>query len=590
MGAIVHREGTAFRVWAPHADEVRVTGTFNKWSKTASPLYSEGDGYWSADVPGAKAGDEYKYIIINGDRELTRIDPYARGVTSSAGVSIIHNPDFKWEDQTFEMSALNELVIYEMHIGTFNDQPGGPPGNFKGAIEKLPYLKDLGINAIEIMPAMEFAGGFSWGYNPAHLFAIESEYGGPNAFKDFIKAAHNHGIAVILDVVYNHFGPSDLDIWQFDGWSENNKGGIYFYNDHRCHTPWGDTRPDYGREEVRQFIGDNAFMWLKDFRVDGLRWDMTAYIRNIYGNNDDPEHDIPEGWVLMQRINDEIKDQLPNKISICEDLKNNPFLVKETGAGGAGFDAQWDAGFVHPIREAIISQDDHDRSMEAVREAILHMDNGDAFKRVIYTESHDEVANGKARVPEEISPDDAGSWLAMKLSTIGAALVFTSPGIPMIFQGQEFLEDDWFHDQDPIDWKKKDKYKGIVQMYRDLILLRLNGNDNTRGLCGHHVDVHHVNDKNKVIAFHRWEQGGRGDSVVIVINMANRSYDQYRIGFPSPGIWKVRLNSDWTGYNSDFTNYPAVEVTAKKGGKDGMPFNGNIGIGPYSFLLFSQDR
>jgi len=589
MGAILHREGTAFRVWAPHADEVRVTGTFNKWSKTASSLASEGNGYWSADIPGAKAGDEYKYIIINGDGEFARIDPYARDVTGSAGVSIIHNPDFKWEDQTFEMPTLNELVIYEMHIGTFNDQPGGPPGNFNGAIEKLPYLKDLGINAIEVMPAMEFAGGFSWGYNPANLFAIESDYGGPNAFKKFIKAAHNNGIAVILDVVYNHFGPSDLGLWQFDGWSEEDKGGIYFYNDWRSQTPWGDTRPDYGREEVRQYIRDNALMLLYDYRVDGLRWDMTAYIRNIYGNNNDPEHDIPEGWVLMQRINDEIKHQQHRKISIAEDLKNNPFLTKDTADGGAGFDTQWDTGFVHPVREAIITSDDQVRNMDAVRDAILHEYHEDVFKRVIYTESHDEVANGEARVPEEISPGDAGSWFAKKRSTLGAAIVFTSPGVPMIFQGQEFLEDDWFHDKDPIDWSKKDKHKGILQLYRDLIRLRRNWYGNTQGLSGQHVTVHHVNKKDKIIAFHRWENGGPGDSVIVVLNIANRSYDIYWIGFPRPGVWKARFNSAWIGYDPSFSNHTSKDTVAKQGKKDGMPYKGDISIGPYSAVILSQD-
>ena len=125
------------------------------------------------------------------------------------------------------------------------------------------------------MPVMEFAGDFSWGYNPAHIFAVESGYGGPDALKDLVKQAHRRGLALIVDVVYNHFGPSDLDLWQFDGWSENGKGGIYFYNDDRSSTPWGDTRPDYGRDEVRRFIHDNAMMWFYDFHVDGLRFDMT---------------------------------------------------------------------------------------------------------------------------------------------------------------------------------------------------------------------------------------------------------------------------------------------------------------------------
>jgi len=589
MGAVPYQGGNAFRVWAPHADKVSVTGTFNNWSKRTHPMAREGNGYWSADIAGVKSGDEYRYVIVSGSRELSRIDPYAREVTSSVGNSIISDPHFDWGEADFQAPPFNEMVIYEMHIGTFNDQPGGPPGNLNSVIEKLPYLEELGINAIEVMPVMEFAGGFSWGYNPALIFAIEIDYGGPRAFKEFVKAAHANDIAVIFDVVYNHFGPSDLDIWQFDGWSESDKGGIYFYNDWRSQTPWGETRPDYGREEVRHYIHENSIMWLEEYRVDGLRWDMTSFIRNVHGNDNDPGHDIPEGWSLMQWINDEIKARYPGKISIAEDMKGNPFLTKVTGEGGAGFDAQWDPGFVHPIREAILSPDDKARNMDAVRNATAHRSDKEPFNRVIYTESHDEVANGKARVPKEISPGDAGNWAAKKLSTLGAALVFTSPGIPMIFQGQEFLEDDWFHDKDPIDWTKKDTYSGILQLYCDLIRLRRNLDGTTGGLAGHHTNAHHVNNKEKVMAFHRWNNGGPRDDVIVVVNMANHVFEGYKIGFPQAGKWEVRFNSDWSGYDPSFSNHRAKDVVAKRGKKDGMPFSGIIGIGPYSAIILSQD-
>jgi len=589
MGASPYPGGTAFRVWAPHADQVWVAGTFNRWSKTANPLAGEGNGYWSTDVPGAKAGDEYKYVILNGAQELGRIDPYARDVTSSVGNAIIHDPAFDWGTAAYQTPPWNELVIYEMHVGTFNDRPGGPPGNLDGAIEKLPYLKELGINAIQVMPPMEFAGGFSWGYNPAQLFAIESDYGGPKALKQFIRAAHAQGMAVMFDVVYNHLGPSDLALWQFDGWQENGKGGIYFYNDWRSTTPWGDTRPDYGRGEVRQYLRDNAWLWLEEYRVDGLRWDATAYIRNVYGQDNDPAHDMPAGWSLMQWINDEIKARQPWKISIAEDLRDNAWITKGSSDGGAGFGSQWDAGFVHPIREALISPDDPARNMGAVRAAIEHRYNGDAFERVIYTESHDEVANGKARLPEEIWPGNAGSWYSKKRSTLGAALVFTCPGIPMIFQGQEFLEDAWFHDQDPIDWSKRETYRGIVQMYRDLIRLRRNWHNQTAGLRGQHAHVHHLNPGDKVIAFQRWEQGGPGDDVMVVVNMANRSYASYELGFPRPGVWRVRFNSDWSGYDPDFGNHFSFDTAADWGERDGMPCYGKVGIGPYSVIILSQD-
>jgi 1,4-alpha-glucan branching enzyme len=481
------------------------------------------------------------------------------------------------------------LVIYELHVGTFNTRPGGRPGSFRSVLRRLDHLQELGVSAIEVMPSKEFAADFSWGYNPAHLFAIETAYGGPRGFKRLIRAAHARGIAVIFDTVYNHFGPSDLDLWQFDGWSENGMGGIYFYNDGRATTPWGDTRPDFGRAEVRQFIRDNVLYWLEDFCLDGLRWDATAYIRNVLGNNDNPYNDLPDGWSLMQWINDETDARQPWKLQIAEDLRNNAWITRPTEQGGAGFDTQWDSEFVHPVRAALITMHDQDRDVRAVARAIGHGYGPEASRRVIYTESHDEVANGKARVPEEIWPGNAGSWASQKRATIGAALVMTSPGIPMIFQGQEFLEDRWFDDQDPLDWSKADRYVGILMLHRDLIRLRRNWYDTTRGLRGHHVNVFHQNDTDKVLAFHRWENGGPRDDVIVVVNLANRSYASYRIGFPRSGAWRVRFNSDWNGYSQDFGNHPSHDTVAEVGGIDGLPFSAKVALGPYTAVILSQD-
>jgi 1,4-alpha-glucan branching enzyme len=383
MGAVPGAEGVAFRVWAPHAEKVFVTGTFNGWSKTSATLAKEKNGYWFAKVSKAKTGDEYRYLIHGPKGLLSRIDPYARKVTRSTGNGVIYDPEaFDWGDHDFHMATGNELVIYEMHIGTFNVKEKGQPGTFDSAIEKFPYLKQLGINAVEVMPIAEFAGDFSWGYDPSHPFAVESIYGGPEAFKRFVKAAHEHGIAVIADVIYNHFGPNDLDLWQFDGWSENGKGGIYFYNDRRSQTPWGETRPDYGRGEVRQYIRDNALMWLEEYHADGLRWDMIVFINSIDGNAGNPANDIPEGWSLMQWINVEVQQQFPGKISIAEGMHKNPWVTKDVGAGGAGFNAQWDADFVHRVRPAVISPDDNLRDVGAVKEAIEHKYDPDAFKRI----------------------------------------------------------------------------------------------------------------------------------------------------------------------------------------------------------------
>jgi 1,4-alpha-glucan branching enzyme len=259
MGAIPFAGGVAFRVWAPHADKVAVIGDFNDWNEKAAPsMTSEGNGNWYAELADAKVGDEYKYLITNGGNTFQRIDPYARAVTNSVGNGIVYDHGaFDWQGDDFQLPPHHELVIYELHVGSFYTEDEDSPGTFKLVADKLDHLLKLGVNAIQIMPVMEFAGDYSWGYNPAHIFAVESAYGGPDALKTLVREAHSNGLAVILDVVYNHFGPSDLDLWQFDGWTENDKGGIYFYNDDRSSTPWGDTRPDYGREEVRRFIHDD---------------------------------------------------------------------------------------------------------------------------------------------------------------------------------------------------------------------------------------------------------------------------------------------------------------------------------------------
>jgi 1,4-alpha-glucan branching enzyme len=228
--------------------------------------------------------------------------------------------------------------------------------------------------------------------------------------------------------------------------------------------------------------------------------------------------------------------------------------------------------------------------MGAVRAAIEHRFGEDAFKRVIYTESHDEIANGKARVPEAVWPGNVDSWFSKKRSVLGAALVLTAPGIPLLFQGQELLEDRWFHDKDPIDWSRLEQYGGLVELYKDLIHLRRNWHNNSRGLSGHHVHVYHVNHADKMLAMHRWDQGGPGDSVVVVVNMTHRGHEHYIVGFPRRGLWRVRFNSDWEGYDPSFGNHFTYDTEARPVAWDGLSYSGPIGIGPYSVLILSQDE
>jgi 1,4-alpha-glucan branching enzyme len=591
MGAVIQEKGVFFRVWAPNAMEVFVPGTFNKFEKTALPLRSEGNGFWAGLAEEAKVGDEYKYFLKTPFGEFMRNDPYARAVTNSVGNSIVYDPSaFDWGDKYYDFPSWNKLVIYELHTGTFNVKVEGKPGDMYGIIEKLPYLKELGINAIEVMPPFEFPGGFSWGYNPAQPFAIETEYGGPDGFKNLVKAAHEIGIAVILDVVYNHFGPSDLDIWQFDGWQENDKGGIYFYNDWKSTTPWGDTRPDYGRNEVRQYIRDNAMMWLEEYRVDGLRMDMIPFIRNVNGEEDEGGM-LHDGLSLLQWINSEIAEKFPWKLTIAEDLHGLDTITNRVGHdNGLGFGAQWDADFVHPVRQAIIAPEDGERSMAAMEKSLMSQYSGHPYTRIVYTESHDEVANGKARVVEEIADQDVNNWYSKKRASLGIAMVMTAPGIPMIFQGSELLEGRWFSDTDPIDWKRLKKFSGYKNLHRDLIRLRLNYDGITEGLSGNNTEVIRVDEDKKLLIFQRWMEGGAGDTTLVILNFSSNGYDDYRIGMPAEGIWKIRFNSDWEGYDKEFSDFTSLDTKSTGQECDGYPISANIAIAPYSALILSQDK
>jgi 1,4-alpha-glucan branching enzyme len=596
MGALPFAGGAVFRLWAPFATNVSVAGSFNGWSTTADPLTHEGNGYWSVDASGAKLDDQYKFVLTSpfSNHLLWKNDPYARAMTNSVGNSIIAKTDHAWTTIGFSTPPWNELVIYQLHVPTFRFDSGNrnARGTFDTVASNLDYLVELGINAIQLLPADEFPADISWGYNPAAIFAIEESYGGPSGLRRLVDAAHQRGIAIIFDVVYNHLGPDDLDLWQFDGWNQNGHGGIYFYNNWRMTTPWGSTRPDYGRGEVRQFLRDNVLYWLEQNRCDGLRFDATGWIRNVWGRDSDPGSDIPDGWSLLQWMNDEVRNRLPWKITIAEDMHDNEWITKPASAGGAGFCAQWGAGFLHRVRDAMVGGDDSRRDMEALRGAIEQRFNGNAFQRVIYTESHDEVAarTGKARVPEHIWPGNADSYFSQKRSTLGAALLLTAPGIPMLFMGQEFLEWGAWSDDRELDWSKLNRFAGIRALYRDLIRLRRNWFDTTAGLKGHQVNVHHVNHTDKVIAFHRWDRGGPRDDVIVITNFADRAYQDYRIGLPRAGLWRVRFNSDWTGYSAAFRGISSYDAWSSAAGRDGMPCEAGFGLGPYTCVILSQDQ
>jgi 1,4-alpha-glucan branching enzyme len=557
--------GVTFRVWAPNASAVGVKGEFNGWATTA--LSKEGgSGYWSRDIAGAQAGKQYKYVL-NGVSD--KRDPRGRRVVNSAGNSIIYDPNaFDWGGVGNVTPYLNDLVIYEMHPGTYNAE-SWVPSTFDQNIERLDHLKNLGVSAIQVMPPFEFAGDKSWGYNPADPYAIESALGGPDAFKRFVKAAHQRGIAVLVDVVHNHYGPSDLALWQFDGWSQDGKGGIYFYNDSKSSTMWGETRPDYGRSEVRDYIRDNIRMLLDECRVDGFRWDSVFSILYAHGGN---TH-LPDAEGMLRDINWMMETDYPGRIRIAEDHAFDFNM---------NFHAQWDVGFQDHLQWQVTQGSDAARNMQWLSERLPG-----SHARVIYSESHDTAGalNGKHRLPRYIDSSNPGSIWARKRQLLAQSIVMTTPGIPMVLQGQEMNEDWDFAAETSLRWSLTNTHRGIVRAYTDLIAARRNKLGGTQGLKGTGIQVHHKDDLNKVLAFVRWDAGGQADDVVVVVNFAVTQWtnQNYLVEFPSAGTWYAWYSGDSTNYGADFGNVGASSVVAA-----GTPPKAAINMGMYASYIFSK--
>lgn len=583
LGVRVGQQGAHFGVWAPFAKSVGVTGDFTNWSEAGTPLSLHDGGVWAGFIRGATVGQQYKFVITHGKKTFSRNDPRALQLTAAQDASVIVDPDFDWQGDDFQLPPPNQQVIYELHIGTFNRDDPATPGTFDSAVEKLDYLRDLGINVIEVMPVCATNMERWWGYEPTFLFAVEAAYGGRQAFKTFVREAHKRGIGVVVDVVYNHLTPMpNYDLWRFDGWSEPNKGGIYFYSDWRIETPWG-PRPDYGRPEVRRYIVDNARMWLEDCHADGLRADAIFAIRNAKGWNDDPEHDIADGWHLLQEITKTVHQTKPAAISIAEDVACNSYITRPTKNGGAGFTTQWETTFPATLRAAINPTEDQHRVLQPMADALCGRYNDDAFQRVVYSESHDADANGHARLNEEVAPDDPSGIYAQRRSMLAAAVALTAPGIPMLFQGQEFMEDGWFTHWGALDWQGADTFRGTVQFYRDLIALRRNLHGHTAGLLGQGFETLHVHENDKLLAYRRFNTSGGPGDTVIILNFANTVREKYQLPLPRAGTWKVRLNSDWEGYSPDFTNLHTEDITTDENS------HGFITIAPYAVLVLSQD-
>jgi len=548
MGVTSETGTTTFRVWAPNASSVAVIGDFNNWKAMQGDqlVKDEATGIWTGTFKRSLPKGAYQFLI-NGS--LARRDPYSRAVTPDGRKSLFYNPEtFKWEGDTLPKLALEDTIIYEMHIGSFFDPKpqDGMPATFADAAKKLDYLVELGVNTLCILPVNEFNGHHSWGYNPSDPFAVEQAYGGPDQLKQFVKECHARGLAVHLDIVHNHYGPQNVDLLQFDGTGNTDNGGIYFYEGEGIGmTPWG-PRLKFESPMVQRYVSDNAMMWLDEYHVDGFRWDSTINIR-AYNFGANP---IPAGAKMLEDINTEIKNRFPGRWSIAEDSLNI-----------GNFHGSWDYNFHHTVMPVLSASTDADRNMSSIAQAVGH---GGGMPRVVYVDNHDEAGkiNGMFRIASDIDPANPGSDRARVLSGLGAALTFTAPGIPLLFMGNEFQEYGTFHDDIPLDWGKTTRHAGLLALHRDLISMRLNKGGYSLGLKGKRVQVPAVDNEKKTVVYWRGHESNPNDQVVVVVNFSGQPAEVI-ISFPSEGTWVMRLNTDHVKYGGASKDEKARPFTIK---------------------------
>jgi 1,4-alpha-glucan branching enzyme len=578
MGGALMPGGATFRCWAPRAQSVHVCGTFNNWQQNDDcKLQAIGGGHYARFIPGLQEGVQYLFYVDGVGTKGYKRDPRARLLTFQPAFPmancLLRNPSrFPWHDLAFSTPAFNDLVVYQLHCGTFSIAPGNSNGTFFDVIVKIPYFAALGINAIEPLPIQEFPTNFSLGYNGTDYYSPENDYGevdefqlqqyfsmvnrvlqdagqpgysgidvlrgSDNQLRALVDVCHAYGIAVILDLVYNHAGGGfdENSMWFLDRMPYGNNDDSLYFTDQG----WaGGEVFAYWNNDVQQFLIDNAKFLYQEYRVDGFRFDEVS-VMDRFG-----------GWATCQAMTGTLRAEKPEAVQIAEYWPVNNYVVKETSQGGAGFDAAWNDGLRSATLAAIGAASAGDSAavgMDAIAAALANARLPDRWRSVQCVENHDLVYTGRGpRTPHLADGSNSRSWYARSRSRVALGLVMLAPGIPMIFMGQEFLEDkQWSDSPDPANliwWSglaAGDKSMADFLCFsQDLIALRRR----QPGLRGEGCNVFHVHNDNRVLAFQRWVEG-TGLDVVIALSLSESTWYNYQIGFPGSGRWIEVFNSD----------------------------------------------